>query len=82
MLSGSLLIIGKKTWSCIMRSKAPRVGDVVKSRVTTDNVVGFITGTQGIHVWVRFFDIMDDGDFWDVYSRRDTLEVISRANSR
>ena len=65
-----------------MASKAPQVGDVVKSRVTTDNVVGFITGTQGIHVWVRFFDIMDDGDFWDVYSRRDTLEVISRANSR
>jgi len=65
-----------------MASKAPRVGDVVKSRVTTESVAGFIVGTEGIHVWVRFFDTAADGDSWDVYSRRDTLEVISRANSR
>jgi len=63
-------------------SKAPRVGDVVKSRVTTESVAGFIISTEGIHVWVRFFDSPDDDDRWDVYSRRDTLEVISRANPR
>jgi len=65
-----------------MASKAPRVGDVVKSRVTTESVAGFIVGTEGIHVWVRFFETADAGEDWDVYTRRDTLEVISRANSR
>ena len=64
-----------------MASKAPRVGDVVKSRVTTESVAGFIVGTEGIHVWVRFFDHADR-ESWDVYTRRDTLEVVSRANPR
>ena len=64
-----------------MASKAPKVGDVVKSRVS-EGVAGVIVGTEGIHVWVRFFDTdLEAGDSWDVYSRRDTLEVISRANS-
>jgi hypothetical protein len=66
-----------------MASKAPKTGDVVKSRVTTESLAGFITATEGIHVWVRFFDTkFEDGDSWDVYTRRDTLEVLSRANSR
>ena len=65
-----------------MASKAPRIGDVVKSRVTFESVGGYITATEGIHVWVRFFDTkFEDGDSWDVYTRRDTLEVISRANN-
>ena len=63
-----------------MRRKAPKVGDVVKSRVPNDGVAGFIVATEGIHVWVRFFDTCHDSA-WDVYSRRDTLEVVSRANS-
>ena len=62
-----------------MASKAPRVGDVVKSRTLPACEAGFIVGTEGIHVWVRFFDSPDDNR-WDIYSRRDTLEVISRAN--
>ncbi len=64
-----------------MASKAPRVGDVVKSRVTTESLAGFITATEGIHVWVRFFDTALEGESWDVYTRRDTLEVLSRANA-
>ncbi len=64
-----------------MASKAPRVGDVVKSRVTTESLAGFITATEGIHVWVRFFDDAPKGESWDVYTRRDTLEVLSRANA-
>jgi hypothetical protein len=64
-----------------MASKAPRVGDVVKSRVTTESVAGFIIATEGIHVWVRFFDTALEGESWDVYTRRDTLEVLSRANA-
>ena len=65
-----------------MPSKAPRVGDVVKSRVTTESLAGFIVGTVGIHVRVRFFDTAAQGESWDVFTRRDTLEVLSRANSR
>ena len=57
-----------------------RIGDVVKSRVTTESVAGFIMSTEGIYVWVRFFDTCHD-PAWDVYTRRDTLEVLSRANS-
>ena len=64
-----------------MASKAPRVGDVVKSRVTTESVAGFIMSTEGIYVWVRFFDTALEGESWDVYTRRDTLEVLSRANA-
>jgi len=63
-----------------MASKAPRVGDVVKSRTLPACEAGFIVGTEGIHVWVRFFDHADE-ESWDVYARRDTLEVLSRANS-
>ena len=65
-----------------MASKAPKVGDVVKSRVTTESLAGYIVAKEGIHVWVRFFDTkFEDGNSWDVYSRRDTLEVLSRADS-
>jgi len=63
-----------------MASKAPRVGDVVKSRVS-EGAAGYIISTEGIHVWVRFFDTALEGESWDVYTRRDTLEVLSRANA-
>ena len=65
-----------------MASKAPRIGDVVKSRNLPTYTAGFIIATEGIHVWVRFFETADAGEDWDVYTRRDSLEVISRANSR
>ena len=65
-----------------MASKAPRVGYFLKSRATTESLAGFIVAKEGIHVWVRFFDTkFEDGDSWDVYTRRDTLEVLSRANA-
>jgi hypothetical protein len=49
--------------------------------VTTESVAGFIVGKEGIHVWVRFFDTALQGESWDVFTRRDTLEVLSRANA-
>ena len=64
-----------------MRRKKPEIGDVVKSRTLPACDAGFIVGTQGIHVWVRFFDHADK-EYSDVYARRDTLEVVSRANPR
>ncbi len=66
-----------------MASEAPRVGDLVRSLSLPTHAAGYIVGTEGIHVWVRFLDTdLEAGDSWDVYTRRDTLEVISRANSR
>ena len=66
-----------------MASKAPRIGDVVKSQLTTESLAGYIVAKEGIHVWVRFFDTkFEDGDSWDVYTRRDTLEILSYANPR
>ena len=62
------------------RRKCPKVGDVVKSRVTSDDVAGYIIAKEGIHVWVRFFDTAHDESF-DVYTRRDTLEVLSSGRS-
>jgi len=49
----------------------------------SEGVAGYIVAKEGIHVWVRFFDTdLEAGDSWDVYTRRDTLEILSRANSR
>ncbi len=60
--------------------KAPKVGDIVKLRGTPTDA-GYIIAKEGIHVWVRFFDRPAE-DTYDVYSRRDMLEVLSRANPR
>ena len=60
-----------------MRTK-PKVGDIVKYRVPDpEDGVGYIVATEGIHVWVRFFDT----ESWDEYHRRDTLEIISHGKS-
>ena len=62
-----------------MASKAPKTGDVVRSKNMPTFLAGFIIGCEGIHVWVRFFDHADK-ESWDVYTRRDSLEVLSYAN--
>jgi len=60
----------------------PKVGDVVRSRtIVEDPSAGYIIATEGIHVWVRFFDTAAKGESWDVYARRDTLEIISRGKN-
>lgn len=61
-----------------MASKAPKVGDVVKSLVS-EGAAGYIVAKEGIHVWVRFFDHADD-ESYDVYTRRDTVEILSHAD--
>ena len=63
-----------------MRRKCPKVGDVVRSRISA-GAPGYIVATEGIHVWVRFFDTAAKGESWDVYTRRDTLEVLSSGRS-
>ena len=64
------------------RRRCPKVGDVVKSLVS-EGAAGYIVAKEGIHVWVRFFDTdLEAGSSWDVYTRRDTLEILSYANPR
>ena len=65
-----------------MRTK-PKVGEIVKSRGEwVEDVAGYIVAKEGIHVWVRFFDTdLEAGSSWDVYTRRDTLEIISRGKN-
>ena len=64
-----------------MRTK-PKVGDVVRSRITVeDNAAGYIIATEGIHVWVRYFDTAAEGESWDVYTRRDNVKVVSRGRN-
>jgi len=67
----------------VASGKAPKVRDVVKSLVS-EGAAGYIVAKEGIHVWVRFFDDskLEDGSSRDVYTRRDTLEILSYANSR
>ena len=62
-----------------MARKAPKVGDVVKALVS-EGAAGYIVAKEGIHVWVRFFDNAAKGESWDVYTRRDTLEILSYAS--
>ena len=65
------------------RRRCPKVGDVVKSLVS-EGAAGYIVAKEGIHVWVRFFDDskLEDGSSRDVYTRRDTLEILSYADPR
>ena len=63
-----------------MRTK-PKIGDVVRSKMLEGNPAGYIVDKAGIHVWVRFFDTAAKGESWDVYARRDTLEIISRGKN-
>ena len=62
-----------------MRSKKPKIGDVVKSTVPTENIAGYVVGVEGIHIWVRYFDDAPKGESWDVYTRRSNVRIISHA---
>jgi len=61
--------------------KKPKIGDIVKSTVLTENIAGYVVGVEGIHLWVRYFDDAPKGESCDVYTRRSNVRVISYANS-
>jgi hypothetical protein len=63
-----------------MASKAPRVGDVVRIPVEMDGA-GIVERCEGIHLYVRLFALPRKGHSGLSYVRRDSVEVISRANS-
>ena len=69
------------------RRKAPRVGDLVRIPVEMDTE-GIVERCEGIHLYVRLFARRDGARHPSAaassglsYVRRDSVEVISRANS-
>jgi len=60
-----------------MRRKKPEIGDLVRVPVEM-NSVGLVTSTMGIQLWVQPLKHTRDGL---LCVRRDSVEVISRANS-
>ena len=70
-----------------MRRKAPRIGDLVKIRCSLRQGwlskrihPGIVTECVGIHLWVRLFAIPWDGHSGREYVRRDSVDVIARAD--
>ena len=64
-----------------MRSKKPKIGDIVKSTVPTETIAGYVVGVEGIHIWVRYFDDAPKGESWDVYTLRTNVKVVSRGRN-
>ena len=62
--------------------KKPKIGDIVKSTVLTENIAGYVVGVEGIYLWVRYFDDAPKGESFDVYTRRSNVRIVSYANSR
>lgn len=64
--------------------KKPKIGDIVKSTVLTENIAGYVVGVEGIHIWVRYFDDAPKGaslhrKSCDVYTRRSNVRIVSHA---
>jgi len=64
-----------------MRRKAPKVGDIVRIPVEM-NGAGIVERCEGIHLYVRLFAVPFEGHSGLSYVRRDSVEVLSYANSR
>jgi len=60
-----------------VRRKKPEIGDLVKIPVEM-NLTCLVMSTKGIHLWVQPLNRA----LVPVYVRRDSVEIISRANSR
>ena len=65
-----------------MRRKAPRIGDLVSVGATVAHAraPGLVTETVGIHLYVRLLKIPHEGHSGLVYVRRDSVDVIARAD--
>jgi len=60
-----------------MRRKCPRVGDIVRVPVEMDNLC-LVMDTVGINLWVRR---LDNRVQTNIHVRRDSVEIVSRANN-
>ena len=61
--------------------KKPKIGDIVKSTVLTENIAGYVVGVEGIWLWVRYFDDAPKGESWDVYTRRSNVRIVSHGRN-
>jgi len=59
-----------------MRRKCPRIGDIVRVAVEM-NLPCLVMSTEGIHLWVQPLNRA----LVPVYVRRDSVEIVSRANT-
>ena len=64
-----------------MRRKAPRVGDLVSAMPgrSPSSAPGLVVRTVGIHLYVRLLKVPWEGHSGTEYVRRDSVEVIARA---
>jgi hypothetical protein len=65
-----------------MARKCPRAGDIVKSLTLPTFGVGYIERCEGIHVYIRWLTLPRDGHSGLQFVRRDSVEIVSSANSR
>ena len=65
-----------------MARKAPKTGDVVKSETLPACGVGYVEKCEGIHLYVRWLRLTPKVFGGLSYLRRDSVEVLSYANSR
>ena len=65
-----------------MASKAPKTGDVVKAQTLPSFGVGFVERCEGIYLYVRWLRVPHEGHSGIECVRRDSVEVLSYANSR
>ena len=65
-----------------MRRKAPRVGDLVSALPGRSGwgVPSLVVRTEGIHLYVRFLKVPWEGHSGTEYVRRDSVDVIARAD--
>ena len=72
-----------------MARKCPRVGDIVRLLDQTvpfsarlASLDGWVTKTEGIHLYIQFFAPPWAGHSGKEFRRRDSVEVLSYANLR
>jgi len=68
-----------------MARKCPRVGDIVNLGVQhqlPEGSRGLVFATEGIHLYVQLLAVPWDGHSGREYVRRDSVEIVSNANSR
>ena len=65
-----------------MRRKCPRVGDIVRAQTLPTFGVGYVEKCEGIQLYIRWLTLPRDGHSGLQFVRRDSVEIVSSANSR
>ena len=65
-----------------MARKCPRVGDIVRAQALPTFGIGYIEQCDGIHLYIRWLRLPREGHSGLEFVRRDSVEIVSNANSR